>query len=215
MSRSCQSATFSSPTVACCPDDPGQPADPLGDDRVALVRHRRRALLAGAERLLRPRAPRCGRGGGSRARSVRARTRRGRAWTGAPHAGREARSASRPAPARDRGARRRSARARDRSRNTCRRLPRASRPASRRAPARTRARSRSSSNAQPASFSPNVVGSACTPCVRPMQSVRTVLLGAGRDDRESPGRAPRAAARLRPEPGARAPVSTTSDEVRP
>jgi len=33
-------------------DDPGEPADPLGDDRVPLVRHRRRALLAAAERLL-------------------------------------------------------------------------------------------------------------------------------------------------------------------
>ena len=35
----------------------------------------------------------------------------------------------------------------------------------------TRARARSSSKAQPASLRPNVVGSACTPCVRPMQSV--------------------------------------------
>ena len=33
------------------------------------------------------------------------------------------------------------------------------------------ARSRSSSNAQPASLSPNVVGSACTPCVRPIVTV--------------------------------------------
>src|SRR4051794_27207303 len=33
-------------------DDTGEPADPLGDDRVPLVRHRRGALLAGAERLL-------------------------------------------------------------------------------------------------------------------------------------------------------------------
>ena len=32
--------------------DPREPADPLGDDRVPLVRHRRRALLALAERLL-------------------------------------------------------------------------------------------------------------------------------------------------------------------
>ena len=35
----------------------------------------------------------------------------------------------------------------------------------------TRARARSSSKAQPASFQPNVVGSAWTPCVRPMQIV--------------------------------------------
>ena len=52
MSRSCQRATFSRPTCACGADDAGQAADPLGDDRVALVRHRRRALLALAERLL-------------------------------------------------------------------------------------------------------------------------------------------------------------------
>jgi hypothetical protein len=34
------------------PDDAREPADALGDDRVPLVRHRRRALLAAAERLL-------------------------------------------------------------------------------------------------------------------------------------------------------------------
>ena len=33
-------------------DDPGQAADPLGGDRVPLVRHRRGALLPGAERFL-------------------------------------------------------------------------------------------------------------------------------------------------------------------
>ena len=52
MSRSCQSATFSSPTTAPRPDDARQPADPLGDDRVPLVRHRRRPLLTAAEWLL-------------------------------------------------------------------------------------------------------------------------------------------------------------------
>ena len=31
---------------------PRKPADPLGNDRVSLVRHRRRSLLAAAERLL-------------------------------------------------------------------------------------------------------------------------------------------------------------------
>ena len=43
---------------------------------------------------------------------------------------------------------------------------------------------RSSSNAQPASFSPNVVGSAWTPCVRPMHQRAAVLLGARDDGRE-------------------------------
>ena len=52
MSRSCQSATFSSPTTRVGAHDARKPADPLGDDRVALVRHRRRPLLAAAERLL-------------------------------------------------------------------------------------------------------------------------------------------------------------------
>ena len=52
MSRSCQSATFSRPTTDAGADDPREAADPLGDDRVALVRHRRRALLPAAERLL-------------------------------------------------------------------------------------------------------------------------------------------------------------------
>ena len=52
MSRSCQRATFSRPTSALRPDDARQPADPLGDDGIPLVRHRRRALLAAAERLL-------------------------------------------------------------------------------------------------------------------------------------------------------------------
>ena len=51
MSRSCQSAMFSS--AACvAAEQPGQAGDLLAADRVALVRHRRRTLLALAERLL-------------------------------------------------------------------------------------------------------------------------------------------------------------------
>ena len=46
------------------------------------------------------------------------------------------------------------------------------------------ARPRSSSKAQPASLSPNVVGSAWTPCVRPICSVVAVLLGACDDGGE-------------------------------
>ena len=38
--------------VGVAAQQPGQPGDPLGQDRVALVGHRRRALLAGLERLL-------------------------------------------------------------------------------------------------------------------------------------------------------------------
>ena len=48
MSRSCQSAMFSSPTSACRAHDAREAADLLGDLRVALVRHRRRALLPAA-----------------------------------------------------------------------------------------------------------------------------------------------------------------------
>ena len=55
----------------------------------------------------------------------------------------------------------------------------------------SRVRARSSSNAQPASFQPNVVGSAWMPCERPMQTVRAVLLGAAHDRGESRGRCPR------------------------
>ena len=53
MSRSCQRATFSSARLRVAAQQPRDAGDPLGDDRVALVRHRRRALLlARAERLL-------------------------------------------------------------------------------------------------------------------------------------------------------------------
>ncbi len=130
----------------------------------------------------RPRAPRCARGGGSRARTGRARRRRARARRAARRGGRAARICV----------------------ETRRRLeaePLAGDPldlgiggrvgadgAGELADAhpleRARdagARSRSSSNAQPASLSPNVVGSAWTPCVRPMQSVRRCS-SARRDD---------------------------------
>ena len=52
MSRSCQSGDVLEPDRGGGAHDSREPADPLGDDRVPLVRHRRRAFLAGAERLL-------------------------------------------------------------------------------------------------------------------------------------------------------------------
>ena len=52
MSRSCHRATFSIRRLRVAAQDPGQAAEPLGEDRVALVGHRRGALLGGAERLL-------------------------------------------------------------------------------------------------------------------------------------------------------------------
>ena len=63
---------------------------------------------------------------------------------------------------------------------------------------------RSSSNAQPASFSPKVVGSAWTPCVRPMQSVCRCSSARADRPRPAPARPPRAAARRRPGAAARA-----------
>ena len=62
-----------------CAHDAREARDPLGDLRVALVRHRRRALHARRRTAPRPRAPRCGRGGGSRSRTCRATSRTVRA----------------------------------------------------------------------------------------------------------------------------------------
>ena len=52
MSRSCQSAHVLEADDGGGAHDAREPADALRDDRVALVRHRRRALLSLAERLL-------------------------------------------------------------------------------------------------------------------------------------------------------------------
>ena len=51
MSRSCQSGMPFGDRGHVAADDPGQPGDPLGHDRVLLVRHRAGALLPGPERL--------------------------------------------------------------------------------------------------------------------------------------------------------------------
>ena len=173
MSRSCQSATFSSPTSACAAHDAREPADPLGDDRVALVRHRRRALLAACRT-----APATSRDLGAREVADLERElleRRGDErergeQLGVPVALRG--SASRSAPARARAARRRPARPRGRSPRRCRPRRRACRRASPSSARASRSRSRSSSKAQPASLRPKVVGSAWTPCVRPMHQRR-------------------------------------------
>ena len=52
MSRSCQSATFSSAATALPANDTRQSAQAFAGDRVALVRHGGAAFLAGAEKLL-------------------------------------------------------------------------------------------------------------------------------------------------------------------
>ena len=101
MSRSCQSATFSMPDLRVAAQHAREAAEPLGEDRVALVRHRRGALLARSRTAPRPRAPRCAAGCGSRSRSARARRRRSRsgrapAWRSRGTTWVETSSAARP-----------------------------------------------------------------------------------------------------------------------
>ena len=164
------------------PHDAREPADALRDDGVPLVRHRGRALLPAAERLLDLAHLGSGEVADLERELLERRPQRARARSAARRAGRAGGSASTSARARARAARTRFARRPGRSPSTSRPRPRASRRAARRAHARRASRSRSSSNAQPASFSPNVVGSACTPCVRPIVSVSRCS-SARRDDR--------------------------------
>ena len=77
MSRSCHSATFSIAGTTARADDAGEAGEILGQHRVALVRHRRAALLARARNIPRPRALRCAAGGGFRSPAARS-TRRSR-----------------------------------------------------------------------------------------------------------------------------------------
>ena len=214
MSRSCQSATFSSPTSACAADDAREPADPLGDDRVALVRHRRRALLALAERLLHL--------GDLGAREV---------------ADLERERVERRGDDRERGEQLGVAVALEDLRRGRRGLepePLAGDPLQLGIGGRVRADGageladahpverardaargpRSSSNAQPASFSPKVVGSACTPCVRPICSVArcsSARATTTANARSIPSRISVPASRIWSESA----VSTTSEEVSP
>ena len=139
----------------------------------------------------RPPAPRSGRGGGSRRRTARATSRPGRSPRAARHDG----------PAAGSGRARRRLEARGISQATCSTSgsiaaywPTAPESLPTRKPwsaCSIRTRSRSSANAHPASFSPNVVGSAWTPCVRPMQSVSrwaSAFSTTARNERSSPSR---------------------------
>ena len=204
MSRSCQSGTFSRPTTAARAHDAREARDPLGDLRVALVRHRRRALHARRERLLDLAHLGAGEVADLGREPVERRRARARASRAARRAGRARSPASRPARARGRAARRRCARPRGRSRRTSRPCPRAGRRGTPRARARARSRARSSSNAQPASFQPNVVGSAWIPCERPMQIVRRCSSARRDDRRRARRRALRRSARRRRGSAARA-----------
>ena len=69
MSRSCHSATFSSAGTTAARTTRARPGQVLRQHRVALVRHRRRALLARREIFLGLAAPRCAADGGFRAPS--------------------------------------------------------------------------------------------------------------------------------------------------
>ena len=150
---------------------PGEAGDALARDRVALVRHRAGALLPLARTAPRPRAPRCAAGGGPPSPAARARRRRARsrvstsAWRSRGTTCVETSSARRPS---------RSSVARSTSGPSAEYVPTApeSLPTSASANARRRrSAARRLSHAKPASFTPKVVGSACTPCVRPMHSV--------------------------------------------
>ncbi len=91
----------------------------------------------------------------------------------------------------------------------------ACRPRSRRARRAARAMSRCSSAYHSASFTPSVIGSACTPCVRPIIGVRRCSWARSRTGRQQRGRGSRGSGRTPRASAAPAPVSTTSDEVRP
>ena len=153
------------------PHDAREPADPLGDDRIPLVRHRRGALLALAERLLHlghlgprqvtdlDREPlERGRGQGERGEQLGVTValddlRRGRLGLEAEPLAGDALDLGvdrRVVP--DRAGELPDPHALERKRDA-------------------RSRARSSSKAQTASLRPNVVGSAWTPCVRPIVSV--------------------------------------------
>ncbi len=158
--------------LAVAAKQPRQADDLLAADRIALVRHRRRALLALGERLLhladfgllQP---------ADFERELLERGRRDRqrrqqlGVTIALNHLRGDRRRPESEPAADVGLdRRRQVRERaDRARQLADadRRPRAR---------RTRSMSRSTSAYHSASFSPNVIGSACTPCVRPIIGVR-------------------------------------------
>ena len=157
--------------LGVAPQQASDAGDPLGDDRVALVGHRRRALLARAERLLdlaHLGALQVADLGGEalQARPPPARwpTAARRGGRAPPPGSRRPRAAGPAGPARW-------PRARGRWRRRCRPRPTAPhrRPLDRLA--RAARRLRSASKAKPASLTPKVVGSAWTPWVRPTHSV--------------------------------------------
>ena len=191
MSRSCQSATSSSAALAYDAQQAREPAQVLGQDRVLLVRHRRRALLPLAERLRRladlgalpvadgERQP-LDRGAEARQRHEVAR-RGGRARRSASGPISRRRPSDASAACLDR---------RDRGWRRCRRRRRSCRPRSPRARDTSAACARPSSAYQPANTRPAVIGSAWMPCERPIAERRAVLLARGGGRRRAAGRRP-------------------------
>ena len=192
MSRSCHSATFSTAAWALPRSTRARPHDALAR-RSGCACAASRASPSAARRgtAPRPRGPRCAGGGGSRSRAARARRRRARspaaaaAWRSRGTTWVETCSAREPEPREharlevgvgrrvgpDRAGERADRRPGRRPR--CEALARCGRP-------RTRS---------PASLMPNVVGSACTPCVRPTQTVSTCSRARSASARDEPARA--------------------------
>ena len=167
MSRSCQRATSSRPADEVAAQHPGQAAQPLGQDRVALVGHGRAALLARLERLPRPRPARCGPDGGSRWRSARWWRPPRRRPTGTRRGG-PGPPPGWPASASGRGRGRRGPRPGGRCWSRSPPPRTACPPPPARGPPAGAARSRSACRAHRANLAPKVVGSACMPWVRPV-----------------------------------------------
>ena len=209
MSRSCQSG-WSSSAVRVAAEQAGEAGDPLGQDRVALVGHRRRALLAGLERLLDLadlgvlEVADLGREALERAADDRDRREERRVAVALDDLG------ARPGP--------RAARAREHLRLDVR-AEVAVRPDRAGDLARgdvvdrggEAPRPRSSSNAQPASFRPNVIGSAWTEWVGPSSRSRPPR-GPARSARRAGGRSREQDLAGGPAAGARAPCRPRRSE---
>ena len=170
MSRSCHNATSWSPARQIRPDHSREPGDRLGRDRVALVRHRRRTLLARFEPLLHLahlgalEVPELDRHQLARRRRPR------RTPTGTRRGGR-GRSPASPARPSARARHRRDASTSGGMFEYVPTAPLSFITATASRAARSRVRSRSTCSAHSATLAPNVVGSAWMPWVLPIITV--------------------------------------------
>ena len=204
MSRSCHNATFSSAGITAAADQPGEPGQVLGQDRVLLVRHRRAALLAGGERLgdladLGPlQVTNLGRQPLDPARDHGKRGEEHGVPVARDHLGRDR------LRSRARGAPRRAPRRGDRRWQTCRPRPRARRSRSRRAPApgaagcaRTRRRTRRASGRRSSARHARRASARCTWCACARARAARAPRARGRDRRAAGRRRRSAAGRAR------------------